>query len=149
MNFDFSCDFAYIIRDVPHQVWEIQSFSGWGSQFLVRLLHNKFGFYANNFLRCYLNYLSPEFLLRQYGLIIMLLVYAGFILLLNQKTNRKWIFLITILPLLPMVSFFGGNNIRSLAFTAGIALIAFLGIKEIIRELSKLKMIKFKNLIRR
>lgn len=102
MIFDFSCDLGHIQNDVPHQLWEAISADSGSPLWLTRLLHNKPLFYANNFLKCYLSYLSPDFLNKTFSLLGLILFGLG---LWHLVTNKRWVVL-TILLLAPLSPLF-------------------------------------------
>lgn len=100
MLFELSCTRTWIVTDLPHQIWEAQAADGTGAYVLfTRFLHNKLFFWGNNLLRCHLSYLSPDFLLKQFGFVLMVLFYLGIWRLLR----RGQFLLLGILVLLPFV----------------------------------------------
>lgn len=98
MNINFVCTKTWILQDVPHQIWEAQT-SDWNSNTLItRFFHNKFLFYANNGLRCYLSYLSPDFIAAAFTIIGLALFITGLYFLVRRKKYP----LLTILIAAPM-----------------------------------------------
>lgn len=101
MNFNFSCDIGHIKLDVPHQLWEATTADGHANTFLTRFLHNTPSFYGSNFFKCYLSYLSPDFINQTFSLIGLVLFGLG---LWYLVVNKKWPILIFLLiaPLSPL-----------------------------------------------
>lgn len=86
MSIDFACTSEWIKLDVPHQIWEAQSADGGaGSVLWTRLLHNKVLFYASNYLRCYLAYLSPDFVNRVFSALGLIFFLVGIWYALTRK----------------------------------------------------------------
>ncbi len=111
MSTDFTCNWEWIKLDVPHQIWEAQTADGIRAHtFLTRLFHNKFLFYPDNILRCYLSYLSPDFITGAFSFIGMVFFLAGVFYLVF---NRRWLLLavLLIVPLLPLFKI--PNNISA------------------------------------
>src|SRR5574340_1691862 len=101
MVFEFSCDIGHIRNDVPHQLWEAITADGNANTLLTRFLHNTPSFYANDLLRCYLSFFSPDFLNQAFTFLGLLLFGFGLWYLI---THKKWRILIVVVlvPLLPL-----------------------------------------------
>lgn len=101
MNINFTCNLTFIIRDVPHQIWEAQSADGGIPVLLSRFLHNKPTFFADNFLRCYLSYLSPEFINAAFTFLGLILFLIGLWYVVTKK-KKLLLALILVAPLFPL-----------------------------------------------
>ncbi|MCL4390445.1 MAG: hypothetical protein M1484_00490 [Patescibacteria group bacterium] len=101
MNFDFACNIGHIQLDVPHQVWEAVVAGGNVDPLISRFLHSTPSFYANNLLRCYLSYFSPDFLTQAFTLVGLILFGLG---LWHLVINNHWklLALVLLAPLSPL-----------------------------------------------
>lgn len=134
-SFDF-CDIGHIQLDVPHQIWEAISLDGNANIWITRFFHNTPLFYANNLLRCYLSYFSPDFINQQFTLIGLL----GFILGIGSIVSKKqWkvMVMFLIMPLFPIFDFPSDIFGQSVVVYGVIFLIIILGIKEFLILLSR------------
>ncbi len=133
MNFNFSCISSRILLDLPHQIWEAQSFDPAGQIFLTRLFHNKILFLLNNYLRCYLSYFSPEFITNAFTVIGL-----GFFLLglYYVITKRQWVILATLLtaPIFPLFEIPSTVVIRGAAIYLAIILVMGYGIWSLVKK---------------
>lgn len=102
MNTELFCDRFAILRDVPLQLWEAQTADGsTAPPLLTRFYHNKVLFYGTNFLRCYLSYFSPDFILHIFGLLGTIFFLIGIIYIVDKKKKFYEVLLI-ISPFFPL-----------------------------------------------
>lgn len=101
MNTDFFCTASRISRDLPHQIWEAQTADGIVNPLITRFFHNKLFFYLNNYLRCYLSYLSLDYIANVITFAGMVLYVFGIWHLVSRKS--KWIVVILLTPLFPLL----------------------------------------------
>jgi len=104
MNINFFCTKAWILGDVPHQVWEAQTADPNANVLMTRFLHNKLSLYSNNFARCYLSYLSPDFINAAFTIVGLILFLAGIYFLVVKK-NWRILTILLLAPLFPLFSF--------------------------------------------
>lgn len=93
MNFEFSCIASRIFLDLPLQLWEAQVADGLVEPLVTRFFHNKLLFLLNNFLRCYLSYFSPEFIVSGVFVLGLALYVFGFWGLVGKKRVLLWVLL--------------------------------------------------------
>ncbi len=130
MIFDFSCDIGHIQNDLPHQLWEAISADGHANTLLTRFLHNTPSFYGSNFLKCYLFYLSPDFINQTFSLIGLILFGLGMWYLV---VNKKWpitAFLL-IAPLSPLFDIPSDGLAQTIIIYCALILVMFFGAKNI------------------
>jgi hypothetical protein len=95
---DVTCTIAWISQDLPHQVWEAQAADGMGAYtWLTRFLHNKIMFWGSNLARCYVSYLSPDYIAKKFTL-VGLAVFLVTIWWLVSRKKYKWLALIFLIP---------------------------------------------------
>lgn len=104
MNFNFSCIGSRISLDLPHQIWEAQSYDPPGQIWVTRLFHNKIAFLANNYSRCYLSYFSPEFLTAAFSILGLILFLIGVYFLISRR-NRWFLAVLLAAPLPALFEF--------------------------------------------
>ncbi len=102
MNFNFFCTRSWIAQDLPHQIWEAQTADGHVAPFITRFLHNKVFFLFNNYLRCYLTYLSPDYVVSMVTIIGLVLFLVGLYFLVSKK-NYLLLGFILLAPLFPVL----------------------------------------------
>lgn len=134
MNINFVCIKDGILQDVPHQLWEATTADGHSANVLVtRFLHNKLLFYSNNFFRCYLSYLSPDFVTTAFSIIGLVFFLAGVYFLVRR---RIWILLVILLlaPLSPLFSFPKNNLVQGLILYSVLLLVILFGLYHSLRS---------------
>jgi len=127
MNTNLFCSISWVIRDVPLQIWEAETVGGHaGPVILTRLFHNKILFYLNNLSRCYLSYLSPDFIFNCVTIIGALLVYIGIYFLVRQK---KYLLILIFLsgPLFPLLEITNNSEFRMAVLLADFIFVAIFG----------------------
>src|SRR3989338_5374862 len=135
MNFNFLCTKDWILGDVPLQLWEATpAYGPTANALLTRFLHNKPMFYLDNFLRCYLSYLSADFLVKAFSLLGLGLFIFGVYQAIRQR--RKWLLSIVLMtPLFPLFQFPAANLAQGvLLYGSQLALILF-GLQQLIKIL--------------
>ena len=138
MNFDFSCNIGHIKLDLPHQMWEAISADGNANTLVTRFFHNTPSFYANNLLRCYLSYFSPEFINQVFGLVGLGLFGLGLWILIAGK-RRGLLILILLAPLSPLLELPRSNKFQGIIIYGAILVVIFFGIKSLWKNFSGLK----------
>lgn len=137
MNINFLCTKDWIFRDVPLQMWEATTADGVGATvWLTRFLHNKPLFYLNNFLRCYLSYLSFDFLAKT----LSILGLALFIFGLYQAIRLKKYFLISIVlisPIFPLLGLPDGNVYQGILLYGSQAILILFGLLQLYNTVIK------------
>ncbi len=137
MIFDFSCDIGHIQNDVPHQIWEAITGGGQIPPLVSRFLHSTPSFYANNMLRCYLSYLSPEFINQTFTFAGLLLFGLG---IWHLVINKRWkiITLFLLAPLSPLFDFPGNGFIQTVILYSALIMIMLFGVKNLFTWSKKL-----------
>lgn len=130
MIFDFSCDIGHIKNDVPHQLWEAISADGNANTLVTRFLHNTPSFYANNLLRCYLSYLSPDFINQTFTILGLILFGLGLWYLI---INKKWLILIWLLaaPLSPLFDIPNNGLFQTIILYSVLVLVMIFGVRNL------------------
>lgn len=137
MIFDFSCDIGHIQNDLPHQLWEAVSADGNANTLLTRFFHNTPSFYGSNLLKCYLFYLSPDFLNQTFTFIGLVLFGLG---LWRLVINKRWkiIILVLLAPLSPLFDVPNNGLIQTIILYSALVLVMLFGIKNLFTWSKKL-----------
>ena len=137
MIFDFSCDIGHIKNDVPGQIWEAITAGGRINPLVARFLHNTPSFYANNLLRCYLYYLSPEFINQTFTFAGLILFGLG---LWHLVINKRWgiIILLLLVPFSPLFDFPSDGLIQTIILYSGLVIVMLFGMKNFFSWLKRL-----------
>lgn len=130
MIFNFSCDIGHIRNDVPHQLWEATSADGNANTLLTRFLHNTPSFYANNFLRCYLSYLSPDFLNQTFTILGLILFCLGLWYLVVHK-KLIVISLLLFAPLSPLFDIPSNGLFQTIILYSVLVLVMIFGVRNL------------------
>ncbi|MBI4099903.1 hypothetical protein HY440_02750 [Candidatus Microgenomates bacterium] len=130
MIFDFSCDIGHIRNDIPHQLWEATTADGNANTLVTRFFHNTPSFYANNFLKCYLSYLSPDFLSQTFTIFGLVLFGLGLWYLLIR---RKWFILalLFLAPIFPLFDFPSNGLAQTIILYGTEGLVMLYGVKNL------------------
>ncbi len=136
MNFDFTCTQPRILLDLPHLIWEMQTGDGQGGVLLTRFLHNWPLFLANNLLRCYLSYFSPDYLAGTVTIIGVILFSIGLMTLIH-KHQWLWLLLVLAAPLSPLFEFPVNSTIRGLLLWGSWGLTIAVGIFTVVTKLQQ------------
>ncbi len=130
MTFDFSCDIGHIRNDLPHQLWEATTADGNANTLVTRFFHNTPSFYTNDLLKCYLSYLSPDFLNQTFTILGLLLFALG---LWHLVVNKKWLLIIFLLlaPLSPVFDIPQSGLAQTIILYAAEILVMIFGVKKL------------------
>ena len=130
MNFDFSCDIGHIQLEVPHQIWELTTAHGLTNPLLVRFLYNKPSFYATDLLRCYVHYLSPEFLNETFTIFGLILFGLG---LWHLIIHKKWLIIafLAVAPLSPLFDTPSDGVLQTVILYSALILVMLFGVKNL------------------
>jgi hypothetical protein len=101
MSFNNLCSYSTINQMLPRHIWESQVYDRIISPFEIRLFHNKILFTLGDSVSCYLSYYSPDFLLKQFTLLGLILFTVG----LFSLTKNKKILVLTLLLVIPLIYF--------------------------------------------
>lgn len=145
MNFEFTCTGSRILMDIPHQIWEAQTADGPANTLLTRFFHSRPSFLAENFLRCYLSYLSVDFIAGTFTVLGLLLFLLGLWYLISK---RKWAIVSVLLlaPLSPLFEFPADGTWRAVILFAPQIAVMIIGLIQTIFFVSaRLRPRKFAN----
>lgn len=126
----FSCDIGHIRNDLPHQLWEATTADGNANTLVTRFFHNTPAFYANDLLKCYLSYLSPDFLNQTFTIFGLILFGLG---LWYLVIRRRWLILTILLlaPISPLFDLPGSGLAQTIILYGAESLVMFFGIKNL------------------